>query len=104
MSSREGNQLHYQANPRVPIYNELLGIVSKTFGMADVIRTALVPMHEQIDFAFIYGSIAKGESSANSDIDLLVLTDSIAYTDLMTVLADAEQSLGRPINPSIYTI
>jgi len=100
----EGNQLHFQANVNNPVYNELVDIVRKTFGIADVIRAALAPVNEQIDLAFIYGSIAKREHVASSDIDLLVITDSLAYTDLMTVLADAEQSLGRPINPTIYTL
>lgn len=102
--SRTGNQHHYRANIQNPIYHELLGIVRKTFGIADVIRAALLPVYEQIDLAFIYGSIAKGEDTASSDVDLLVIADSLAYADLMAVLADAEQSLGRPINPSIYTM
>lgn len=100
----EGNQHHYRANPDNPIYHELLGIVRKTFGIVDVINNVLAPVNEQIELVFIYGSIAKGEETANSDIDLLVITDSLAYADLMTVLTDAEQSLGRPINPSIYTM
>jgi predicted nucleotidyltransferase len=99
-----GNQHHYQANPDCPVYKELLGIVKKTFGVADVIRKALVPFQDNIDWAFIYGSVAKGEESAKSDVDLLVISDSLAFADLMSVLTDAEQSLGRPINPSIYTI
>ena len=98
-----GNQRHYKANPDNPIYQELLAIVKKTFGIVDVIRAELATLYEQIDLAFIYGSIAKREDVASSDIDLLVITDALAYTDLMTVLADAEQSLGRPVNPSIYT-
>ena len=102
--TREGNQRHYRANSNNPIYHELLGIVRKTFGIADVISAGLVPVYEQIDLAFIYGSIAKGEDTASSDIDLLVVTDSLAYADLMSVLTDVEQSLGRPINPSIYTV
>ena len=100
--SREGNQHYYRANPDNPIYSELVVIVRKTFGIADVIRTAMVPVDDQIDCAFVYGSISKGEDSASSDIDLLVVTESLAYTDLMTVLADAEQLLARQINPSIY--
>ena len=98
-----GNQHHYQANPACTIYSELLGIVKKTFGVTDVIRAALMPVDEQIEMAFIYGSIAKGDETTDSDIDLLVVTDSLAYADLMAVLTDAEESLSRPINPSIYT-
>ncbi|GJL71737.1 MAG: hypothetical protein NMNS01_09360 [Nitrosomonas sp.] len=69
-----------------------------------MICAALAPVYEYIDEAFIYGSSAKGEDAANSDVDLLMITDSLAYANLMAVLADAEQSLGRPINPSIYTM
>jgi predicted nucleotidyltransferase len=102
--SRAGNQRHYRANPDNPVYNELVGIVRKTFGIADVIRAALVQVDEQIDWAFVYGSIAKGEDGASSDIDLLVATESLTYADVMKVLTGAEQLLDRPINPSIYTI
>lgn len=104
LMTRVGNQHHYQANSNNPAYNELLGIVRKTFGIADVIRTALVSVDNQIDMSFIYGSIAKGEDTASSDIDLLVISDSLEYIDLVTVLSGAEQLLGRPINPSIYTM
>ena len=99
---RIGNQNHYQANKHCPIYAELLGIVRKSFGVVDVIRAALLALDAQIELAFVYGSIAKGEDTASSDIDLLVVADSLAYADLMAELVDAEQSLGRPINPSIY--
>jgi len=104
MGHHEGNQHYYSANPDNPVYTELVNIVRKTFGIADVIREALIPVYEQIDLAFIYGSIAKKEETPSSDIDLLVISDSLAYTDLMTVLAGAESSVARPVNPSIYTV
>ena len=103
ISFREGNQRYYQANSQNPIHNELVSIVRKTFGITDVIKVALDPVLEQIVLAFVYGSIAKGEDTASSDIDLMVITDSLSYGDLITVLADAEERLARPINPTIYT-
>jgi predicted nucleotidyltransferase len=102
--TRIGNQNHYQANPESPIYNELVSISRKTFGIADVIRQALQPMASVIQFAFVYGSIAKGEESAKSDIDLMIIGDDIAYTDLMNLLIPIEKELQRPINPSVYTL
>jgi predicted nucleotidyltransferase len=99
---RIGNQNHYQANKGCPIYPELLGIVRKTFGVADVIKEALQPRTEQIIMAFIYGSVAKAQDTANSDIDLMVISDELAYAEVMELLFAAEQSLGRPINPTIY--
>lgn len=99
-----GNQHHYQANPECPIYEELLSIVSKTFGISEVIREVLLPVDSSLDMAFVYGSIAKNNETATSDVDLLVVSESLAYADLMAVLINAEKSLGRPVNPSIYTI
>lgn len=98
-----GNQTHYQANPASPVYEEIVGLVRKTFGISDIIYTALLARFEQINLAFIYGSIAKGTDTAESDIDLLIVSDDLAYAELMTTLVEAEQILGRPINPSIYT-
>ncbi len=101
--SKQGNQRHYQANADSPVFNELVGIIRKTFGIADVIRGALLPITERINWAFIYGSIAKGEATSTSDVDLMVVSLSLAYTDIMELLPDAEQAIKRPINPSIYT-
>ncbi len=98
-----GNQHHYKANPQCPIFEELISIVSKTFGMAEVISHALLALDSQIDIAFVYGSIAKNTETTGSDVDLLVVSESLAYADLMTVLINAEKTLGRPVNPSIYT-
>lgn len=104
VARQEGNQLYYQANPQNPIYHELLGIVKKTFGVSDVLRDALAPLLSQMDLVFVYGSIAKGEATATSDVDLLVLADALAYADMMAALQVAEGSLARKVNPSIYTV
>lgn len=101
-STKDGNQNYYQANKDNPIFNELVGIVRKTFGMAEVIQQACMPMQEDIEYAFIYGSIAKGEDTANSDIDLLIISE-LTFAEVMNNLAQAEQTLARKINPSIYT-
>ena len=102
--TKVGNQHHYQANVECPLYSELLGIVRKTFGVVDVIREALLPFDTETELAFIFGSIAKGEEAASSDIDLMVVSESVAYSELMETLANAEDSLGRTINPTIYTM
>jgi len=100
---RTGNQKHYQANPSSPIFSELRGIVLKTFGVSDVLRQALSPFSERIRVAFIYGSIAKGQDTAKSDIDLMVISDELGFPDLFKILSDAEKSVGRQICPTIYT-
>ena len=102
--TKVGNQHHYQANLKCPVYEELASIVRKTFGVVDVIRAALMPVQEQIDFAFIYGSLAKGTEISQSDIDVMIVTDTLAYVDVMSLLGGAEESLGRAVNPSIYNL
>ena len=97
-----GNQKHYQANRAAPIFSELRGIVLKTFGLADVLRDTLAPLAERINFAFIFGSVAKGSDTAASDIDVLVVSDDMAYADLFNALSAAEETLGRKINPTLY--
>lgn len=101
--SRIGNQKHYQANPASPIFDELRSIILKTFGVGDVLRQTLMPIASNIQIAFIFGSIAKRQDTARSDIDLMVISDDLGYAELFPLLSEAEKSLGRPVNPTIYT-
>lgn len=97
-----GNQKHYQANPAAPIFDELRGIVNKTFGVADVISDALGGIAQHIKTAFIYGSVAKGPDTAGSDIDVMVISDSLSYQQVVESLFPLDQQLGRPINPILF--
>lgn len=98
---RQGNQHHYQANPDCPIYDELMGIVRKTFGIADVLAQALAPVTDRVDLAFVFGSIASGKESANSDIDLMLIGD-ISFAEAVTAIHPAQETLSREINPKVY--
>ena len=98
---QEGNQHHYQANQQCPIYNELIGIVRKSFGIADVIREALSPFAEQIDWAFIFGSVASGKETSSSDIDLMMIGE-LGFSEVVAALYSVQNSLGREINPKIF--
>lgn len=98
-----GRQKHYQANRKAPIFEELRGIVLKTFGLADVLRTALASFSHPVHVAFIYGSVAKGTDSATSDIDVMVIADGMTYSHLFESFAKAEQMLGRKVNPTLYS-
>jgi predicted nucleotidyltransferase len=98
-----GNQKHYQANPDAPVYAELCGIVRKTFGMAEPLRLALTPLAGQIKCAFVYGSVAKRQDTASSDIDLMVISDRLGYADIFAALEVVGTQLGRTVNPTIYS-
>lgn len=100
--TKQGNQKHYQANTEAPVFAELRGLVTKTMGMTDVLRAALVPLASQIDIAFVYGSIAKQEDTAHSDIDVMIISDSLGYADVFGALESATTTLGRKVNPTLY--
>ncbi len=103
IAEKRGNQKHYRANPRAPIFDELCSIVRKTVGIETQIREALAPLAAKISAALIYGSVAKKADSATSDIDLLVVADELTLEDLYSALSPAEQQLGRPVNPTLLT-
>lgn len=97
-----GNQKHYQANEKSPIFEELKGIVQKTFGLADVLKDALSDHRDIIKLAFIYGSVAKSTDRASSDIDVLIISGQVSYSEVLALFAVVESKLGRTVNPTIY--
>jgi predicted nucleotidyltransferase len=101
--SKVGNQKHYRADPDSPVYEELRGLVLKTFGLTEPLREALAPYAEKIDAAFVYGSVAKGIDTARSDIDVMVIGDDLSYTDLFATFQQAETVLGRRVNPTFLS-
>lgn len=101
--SKQGNQNHYQANKASPIINELSGIVKKTFGVAGVLQAALAPLLPQLSKAFVYGSVAKGEDHAGSDVDVMLVGEDLSYSEIMQLLEFAESQLQRAVNPTIYS-
>jgi predicted nucleotidyltransferase len=100
--SKQGNQKHYQANASAPVFSELRSLVLKTMGLADVLRTALAPLAAQIDAAFIYGSVARQQDTAQSDVDLMIVSPSLGYGELFGALEGATLTLGRKVNPTLY--
>ena len=99
-----GNQKHFQANKHSPIFNEVRQIVGKTFGLSKPLRDALQPIEEAIQLAIIYGSVARKIDTASSDIDLLIISDSLTLEDVFKALEPAEQRIGRQINPNLLTV
>ena len=98
-----GAQKHYKANKNSPIFAELRGIVLKTFGLSDVLKIALLEHASAIRLAFIYGSVAKGTDTAASDIDVMVIADGLSYSLIFEALTKAEETLGRKVNPTLYS-
>jgi len=97
-----GNQSHYAANRDCPIFEELAGILRKTSGLVDVLADGLMPLTAGIEVAFVFGSMASGKARTGSDIDLMVIGE-VDFGELVANLHPLQQTLGREINPKLYT-
>jgi predicted nucleotidyltransferase len=97
----KGRQIYYQANAESPVFAELKSIIIKTAGIGDILKIALAPIAQQIDCAFIYGSMARGKEKANSDVDVFVI-GQVTFSDVVAVLSPMQDTLGREINPTVY--
>jgi len=101
--SSVGNQVFYQVNRDAPVFLEMRALVNKTIGVFSVLRSVLEPLSKRIVVAFVYGSVARAEETAQSDIDLMVIGDA-KLDVVLSRLSDVERAIGRPINPTVYAI
>jgi len=99
-NSRKGNMLFFQANENCPIFNEIKSIIAKTEGLGSAIKSALIS-DKNIDFAFIYGSFAKGGERQGSDLDIMLI-GSTSMQSMAKKIKRLENLYGREINLSIY--
>jgi predicted nucleotidyltransferase len=98
----QGRQKRYKANTDSPIYPELSSLASKLLGPEQQVEDALKPINDRIDLALIYGSVAKRTDHADSDIDLMLVSDTLTLEEVFEALEPAENNLSRIINPTLY--
>ncbi|MGE6888207.1 nucleotidyltransferase domain-containing protein, partial [Serratia bockelmannii] len=102
LRQRQGNQICYQANADCLIFPELAAIFRKTCGPAARLRQVLTGFGEDIERAFIFGSVASGKATAASDIDVLIV-GKLSFTDVIQAVYPLQATLGREINPKLYS-
>jgi predicted nucleotidyltransferase len=98
----EGRQTYFQANRQCPVFEELRGLVRKTFGIAEVLERGLAALAGKVQIAFLYGSMASGNETAGSDVDVMVVGERVSMDEVVAALAEAQRDLGREVNPSVY--
>jgi uncharacterized protein len=101
VQKREGKHVYFQAATDSPIFQELQGLILKTVGLADVIRDALKPLADRIQWVFVYGSVARSEEHSASDVDLMII-GHVGLADVSVPLRKAERRLNRAVNPTTY--
>lgn len=103
-SERIGNVRRFWPNKDSLVYPELSVLVQKTFGLVGVLNGALTRLRPAPQLAFVYGATADERGEPGGAIDLLLIAGEANYGDLLTVLAPAERTLRRKINPNLYTL
>ena len=102
LSTREGRQKYYRANPGSSMFDELKSLAAKTAGAVDILRQALEEHQENIQAAFVFGSFAQDEQTADSDIDVMVI-GNVDGVVLRASISRAESELRRTINYSMLS-
>lgn len=97
-----GNRVYYRANRSHPAFEDLKRVVLKTIGLGDALRVAVAPLASKVQVAFVFGSFAKGEETATSDVDILLIGD-LSLRELSSVLGPISHEMGREFNPVIYS-
>jgi len=100
---RDGRRSYFRAARHFPIFPELRRIFEKTAGVVPVVQELLTPFEKSIRVAFIYGSLARAQEHALSDIDLMVI-GTAGLSELTPALRAAEKRLGRELNAVVYSV
>lgn len=101
--ARVGRQVFYRGSQDNPVFHDLRALLAKTKGVFHLLRSALEPLAKRIRIAFVYGSIAREEEKAGSDVDLMII-GQVSLDDVLGALASIEASVGRAMNPTVYSI
>jgi predicted nucleotidyltransferase len=101
--SHVAGRKYVRANPDSPVFAELRGIVEKTIGVAAFLRKLVQEAGERVRFAVLFGSVAKRTDDSASDIDVLLVSNSMTLEEAFALFSSAEVSLGRRVSPTIYT-
>lgn len=101
LDERRGNMRFFRLNKEHALYEEIKSIISKTSGLENELKE-LVDKLDNVECAFIFGSIARGTENSNSDIDLMLI-GNINQDILITMISSMELRIAREINYHIYS-
>ena len=98
----DGRRSYIQANRESPVFEEIRSLMEKTSGIVPRLQKAIDRFAGKIEWAFLYGSFARGQEGARSDVDLMLI-GNVSMMEMVSALQRVEKSVGREINPTIYT-
>jgi prevent-host-death family protein len=101
ISQVSGNRRSYSVDWSHPAADDLRRFFARSFAVPELLRDALAVFGDDIVAALLYGSMARGEDRASSDVDLLVVGD-VDGVRLAAALEEPERLLGRTVNATVY--
>ncbi len=101
-SVQHGKMVYYKALRGHYAFEDLKSLFLKTVAFGETIRRELAPFQSKIHAAFIFGSVARGDESLDSDIDLFIFAD-LTLREFSKVLGPLSKKLGRELNPVIFS-
>ncbi|MGH9897294.1 MAG: nucleotidyltransferase domain-containing protein [Pyrinomonadaceae bacterium] len=99
---RDGKRVYFQAEPNSPLFSTLRDLIIQTLGVVEQLKELLETYDEHIQSAFVYGSVARTEEHALSDVDLIVI-GSVGLLELSHILRELERKLLREFNTKCYS-
>jgi predicted nucleotidyltransferase len=99
---QDGRRSYFKANADSPLFADLRGLMEKTSGVVPALSAALKRFGPRIEFAFLYGSIARGEEHAASDVDLAIV-GTLRQIDLLPALRKLEARFHREVNVTLFS-
>ncbi len=100
-STHRGRMVYYKAVRQHPAFEDLKRLFVKTIALGEGIHQALQPLQSKVYLAFIFGSVARGDESVDSDIDLCIIAD-ITLKELSKALSPFSRGLQRELNPILF--
>jgi predicted nucleotidyltransferase len=100
---REGNHRFLTAGKQSPLFAELKAFIAKASGAPSIVREALRDLEDQIELALVFGSVAKGNERADSDLDLLVI-GTAGYSVVRERMYAIEGRLGRKVQTLYFDV
>jgi len=95
-----GRQVEYTANVQHPAFAGLREVMLATVALGDRLRTAFQDL-PGVRLAFVFGSVAAGDETPDSDLDVFVVGD-LSLRDVSTRLVPVLRDVGR--EPNIITM
>jgi predicted nucleotidyltransferase len=99
---QDGRRTYFKANSESPLFDDLRGLIEKTSGLVPALKVALDRFGDRIELAFLYGSVARGEEHASSDVDLMIV-GTLRQIDLLPAIRELESRFGREVNSTLYS-